>query len=184
MNQGKGIIVSTVLTVLLSASRVQAQQKIDQHQKEKIMITEKKATIDEVQVRQLMENFVKAFRDKDVDLMMSLFAPGFVAFDIVPPLQDVGKDTYRKVWVQVFTFFQDPIEFETRDLHITAGTDVAFSYQLLHLKANTSIGQKVDRWQRLTFCFCKIEGKWLITHEHVSVPVDFASGKAVLDLIP
>ncbi|PYV22614.1 MAG: DUF4440 domain-containing protein, partial [Acidobacteria bacterium] len=29
-----------------------------------------------------------------------------------------------------------------------------------------------------------IGGKWLITHEHVSVPVDFASGKADLSSKP
>jgi ketosteroid isomerase-like protein len=182
--QGKGVVVSVVLTALLSASHVQAQQTSGQSPKGKTIFTEKKTSIDEDQVRQLTEDFAKAFRDKDVDLMMSLFAPGLVAFDIVPPLQDAGKDTYREVWVKTFAFFRNPIEFETRDLHITAGTDVAFSYELLRLKTNLSNGQKVDRWQRMTFCFHKIDGKWLITHEHVSVPVDFASGKAVLDLVP
>ncbi len=30
----------------------------------------------------------------------------------------------------------------------------------------------------------KIEGRWLITHEHSSVPFDVGSGKALLDLQP
>ena len=148
------------------------------------MATEKNKAGDEAQIRQQIDGFVKAFSTKDLNLMMSLYAPGFVAFDIVPPLQDVGIDTYRKVWEKTFTFFQDPIAFETRDLSITAGNDVAFSYQLLRLQATMATGEKVDRWERLTFCFRKIDGKWLIAHEHVSVPVDLGSGKAVLDIKP
>jgi uncharacterized protein (TIGR02246 family) len=139
---------------------------------------------DEIQVRKLIDDFVAAFRTRNLDLMMSLYAPGFVAFDIVPPLQDVGKDTYSKIWEKVFTFFKEPIEFETRDLNITAGSDVAFSRQLLRLQATTANGQKVDRWERLTFCFQKTDDKWLIVHEHVSVPADLFTGKAALDLKP
>ena len=83
-----------------------------------------------------------------------------------------------------FALFQDPIDIETRSLSVTTGDDLAFSYQLLRLYATRTNGQKSDYWERLTFCFRKIDGKWLITHEHVSVPVNFESGKAVLDLKP
>jgi ketosteroid isomerase-like protein len=139
---------------------------------------------DEAQVRQQIDNFVTAFRDKNVDLMMSLYAPEFVAFDIVPPLRSVGVDTYRGIWEKTFTFFRDPIIFETRDQTITADNDIAFSHQLLRLQATMTTGQKVDRWERLTFCFRKVNGKWLFVHEHVSVPADLMTGKAVLDLKP
>lgn len=147
------------------------------------MVNDTKAN-DEGQVRQQVDGFVEAFRTRNINLMMSLYAPGFVAFDIVPPLQEVGTDRYRKVWEQVFTFFQGPILFETRDLSITAGSDVAFSRQLLRLQATMMNGQQVDRWERLTLCFQKIDDKWLIVHEHVSVPADLMSGKAVLNLKP
>ena len=148
------------------------------------VITETNNASEEPQVRQVIDDFVEAFRTRNVVLMMSLYAPEFVAFDIVPPLQDAGKDTYRKIWEKAFTFFQSPIEFETRDLTITAGSDLAFSRQLLRLKTTMANGQKVDRWERLTFCFQKIDGKWLIVHEHVSVPADLFTGKAAVDLKP
>jgi ketosteroid isomerase-like protein len=139
---------------------------------------------DETLIRLQIDSFVKAFKTKDVELMMSLYAPEFVAFDIVPPLQDVGPERYRQIWIKAFTFFRDPIEFETRDLNITASGDVAFSRQLLRLQATMVYGQKVDRWERLTFGFRKIDGRWLIAHEHVSVPVDLQNGTAALDLKP
>lgn len=186
MNKRKAIFGWIILSsaTLLKVGYAQTPQTANQLKKKEIMTTEKIKANDESQIRQQIDDFVKAFRSKDLNLMMSLYAPGFIAFDIVPPLQNVGIDTYRNVWEKAFTFFQDPIDFETRDLSITAGSDVAFSHQLLRLRATLTNGQKVDRWERLTFCFRKIGGKWLIVHEHVSVPADLGSGRAVLDLKP
>ena len=48
----------------------------------------------------------------------------------------------------------------------------------------TQNGQKSDRWLRWTVCYRKTNGKWLIVHEQVSVPIDVRRGKAVLDLKP
>jgi ketosteroid isomerase-like protein len=45
-------------------------------------------------------------------------------------------------------------------------------------------GKKEDMWVRATLCFRKIEGKWLITHEHDSEPFDMQTFKALLDLKP
>jgi ketosteroid isomerase-like protein len=184
MKQVKRVAFSAAVAAVLLVNRVEAQQPSASTQNENVMITAKIDSTDEAQVRRLTENFVTAFHNKDLDLMMSLFAPGFVGYDIVPPLQDIGADTYRKVWAGTFAFFKNSIEFETRDQHIVTGTDVAFSYFLLRLKTEMGNGIKVDRWQRMTFGFNKINGKWLITHEHVSVPVDFSTGKAVVDIVP
>lgn len=169
---------------LPSVNYAQTSQTVNKSKKETIMTAQKNKASDEAQIRQQIDNFVKAFRTKDLNLMMSLYAPGFVAFDIVPPLQQVGTDTYKNVWEKVFAFFQHPIDFETRDLSIVTGADVAFSRQLLRLQTTMPNGQKVDRWERLTFGFRKIDGVWLIVHEHVSVPADLSSGRAVLDLQP
>ena len=42
----------------------------------------------------------------------------------------------------------------------------------------TKDGSKAEMNFRLTDCLKKIKGKWLIIHEHVSFPVDLATGKA------
>jgi ketosteroid isomerase-like protein len=115
---------------------------------------------------------------------MSLFAHEMVSFDIIPPLQYAGSDAYRKVWQQTFALFQDPINIEIRDLHIIAAESVAFSYCFLRINATMIDGHTIDYWERLTCCFQKIKDKWLIVHEHVSLPVDLKSGKAVMNLKP
>ena len=120
------------------------------------METGKTHTVDETKIKQQIDNFVKAFREKDVDLMMSLFSTGMVSFDIIPPLQYTGSDAYRKVWQETFALFQDTLEIEIRDLHLTTGKDVAFSYCILRLKATMVDGHKIDYWERLTCCFQKV----------------------------
>ncbi len=46
-------------------------------------------------------------------------------------------------------------------------------------------GEKVDMWLRETLCFRKIDGRWLVTHEHASVPFYMdGSERAALDLKP
>jgi ketosteroid isomerase-like protein len=45
-------------------------------------------------------------------------------------------------------------------------------------------GTDVDMWLRFTDGWKRQNGQWLIEHEHVSVPVDMATGRARLDLTP
>lgn len=56
------------------------------------------------QIRHLLMQWGKAFRAKDVDAIMSVYAPGevVVAFDVVPPLAKVGRDAYRQNYEEFF----------------------------------------------------------------------------------
>jgi uncharacterized protein (TIGR02246 family) len=139
---------------------------------------------EEATIRKLIDGFVKAIRAKDIDGVMSVFGPEVVSFDISPPLRHGGGEAFVKRWQELFDSYQTPIDYELQDLSITAGDDVAFSHSLNRVSGTMKNGQKSDRWLRWTACFRKTNGKWLIVHEQVSVPVDMRSGKAVLDLTP
>jgi uncharacterized protein (TIGR02246 family) len=147
------------------------------------MAAENKA-VDEVQIRGLIENKIKAVRAKDVDGATSDYAPDVLSFDVVNPLRYIGADAIRKRLEEWFSSFRGPIGLEIRDLNITVGDAVAFSHCLSHVRATTTGGGKLDMWWRETACYRKIDGKWLITHQHSSVPFDVGSGKASLDLKP
>ena len=71
-----------------------------------------------------------------------------------------------------------------RDLSFATGDGVAFSHSLNRVSATRTHGKKLDMWWRSTVCYRKIDGRWLVTHEHNSVPFDVESGKASLDLKP
>jgi len=139
---------------------------------------------DKAEIRQWLDQWAKAFRAHDLDAIMSMYAPDVVAYDIVPPLQYVGKEAYRKDYAQFLAQYDGPIEVEFRDVKIFVGHGVAFVYCLERLNGTLKSGQKSDVWVRVTSGFQKISGKWLNIHDHVSVAADFDSGKALLDLKP
>lgn len=141
---------------------------------------------DNREIRELLSRWEKAFSAKDIDGVMSCYATGerLVAFDIVPPLVRNGRDAYRKNYEGFFAMYDGPLQMEIRDLQITASGDVAFITCLERMSGILKGGQKSDVWCRVTSGLSKIEGKWLIIHDHVSVPVDFDSGKALLELKP
>ena len=45
-------------------------------------------------------------------------------------------------------------------------------------------GNVIGPWVRYTAGFRKIDGNWFIAHDQVSVPVDYGSGRALLNLEP
>ena len=147
------------------------------------MGTDDKTTAED-QLRGLIEDKVNAVRAKDVDGATFDYAPDVVSFDVINPLQYIGADAIKKRLGDWFSSFQGSIGFEISDLSITVGGDVAFSHSLNHVSATKTDGVKLDMWWRETACYRKLDGRWLITHQHTSVPFDMESGKASLDLKP
>ena len=144
------------------------------------------AANNEAEIRQLLDRWAKAFRARDVTGIMSVYAPGnsVVAYDIVPPLQYVGYDAYRKDYEEFLAQYDGPIDLEFRELRVVAGDDVAFIHSLERISGTLKNGQKSEMWIRATSGLRKISGRWLIVHDHISAPVDFETGKAALNLKP
>jgi uncharacterized protein (TIGR02246 family) len=148
------------------------------------MTTHQSTASDEAQIRQLIAQWGQALHAKDLNTLMSYYAPDILTFDILPPLQYQEIDAYRKNFEAWFTSVQGPLEYETRDLRITTGEDVAFCHSLNRVRSTMTTGETTQTWVRVTVGFRKIEGTWRITHEHVSVPCDLETSHALLDLTP
>jgi len=140
--------------------------------------------VDEATIRQQVDKIVEGIRRKDLDGLRQLYATNVVSFDVEPPLQHVGIEAKLKNWRNVFTFFQD-VTYEVRDLTIAAGDEIAFGHGFGRLSGTLQNGTATSgMWVRLTVCFRRIDGNWLIAHDQASVPFDVASGKGVADLEP
>jgi ketosteroid isomerase-like protein len=125
-----------------------------------------KSASNQRQIRQLVNNWTKAVRAKDMDGALAHHAKDMVMFDVPPPLQSKGINAYKKTWELFFdTNREAKASFELRELKITAGDTVAFCHALL-------IAGSAKRPQgRLTIGLKKVRGDWLITHEHHSYPI-------------
>jgi ketosteroid isomerase-like protein len=138
---------------------------------------------DEALIRAVVDGRAEAIGLKDPSRVLASEAPGFVSFNLAPPLVATGVDAKGlKAW---FDTWQGPIGYETRDLTIAAGADVAFCHSLDHMTGTKSDGEKVDLWFRRTLGLRRIGGAWKLTHEHESVPFHMdGSMRAALDLRP
>ncbi|MCP2351927.1 YybH family protein [Nonomuraea roseoviolacea] len=140
--------------------------------------------VDEAEIRRLIGRIVEGLEGKDLDTLRRLYAPDIVSFDIEPPLQHVGVEAKLRNWAPVFTFFER-VTYEVRDLTLTVGEDLAFGHAFARLGGTLTNGTTTSgMWVRVTYCLRKIDGTWLIAHDQVSVPLDIASGKGVVDLQP
>jgi ketosteroid isomerase-like protein len=140
--------------------------------------------MDDADIRRQLDIHLKALRDMDLDGVMSMYAPDIVSFDLDPPLMYAGLEAKRKRWTEVLAMFQPPLRYQIRDFTLTLADDLAFGHSLNRVNGTLKNGRPIDYWVRWTACFRKIDGDWLVVHEQVSVPVDLASGRAVLDLKP
>jgi ketosteroid isomerase-like protein len=137
----------------------------------------------EVEIRQWLDRWKSAFSARDVNAIMSLYDADVVAYDVVPPLQYVGKDAYRKDFEQLLGQYEGPPDVEHRNVHIVAAEDVAFATGLERI-SGTIKGQKLSLWVRFTSGYRKKSGSWFDVHDHFSVPSDLETGKALLGLKP
>lgn len=138
----------------------------------------------ESDVRALLDRRSEAMGMKDIDRLMACYTPDVVYFDAVPPLHYVGADALRGRFLHWFEGWDGPIGQEIHDLRILAGGDVAATSMLIRATGTVKGGPDVTRWVRTTSNCRRSDGTWLIAHEHVSFPVDVASGSAALDLEP
>jgi uncharacterized protein (TIGR02246 family) len=123
---------------------------------------------DQAAIRAQIEAWAAAVRRQDMAGILANHAADMIMFDVPPPLQLKGIAAYEASWPQFFDASPKPIKFDTIDLQITAGRDVAFAVALM--RCAEIEGGNVDLDFRLTIGLHKIDGQWIVTHEHHSVP--------------
>jgi ketosteroid isomerase-like protein len=143
----------------------------------------------EAEIRELMKARIEAVKSKNVEALVAHHAPSVLAYDLVEPLQYTGLEALRGRVRQWFDGFESAMSYEIRDLKVTADDEVAFCHGLHHVSGiakggPAESGKKIDMYWRATQCLRCIGGKWMIVHEHSSVPFDMATGKASFDLKP
>ena len=107
------------------------------------------ATTDEAQLRELVDHWAKAAREKDMAGVLARHADDVVMFDVPLPMQCQGIDEYRKTWELFFDSNRGgPGSFDVTELRITASSSVAFGHALLKVfdsTARLTIGFRKER---------------------------------------
>ena len=137
---------------------------------------------DRAQIAALYTTFVKALNKKDINGVMSVYIhdKSLFAFDVSPPREYVGWDAYREDYKAFFDAVKGPLSEHVSELQINVSGDSAFTHGVARIRSTLKQGGALDVALRFTDVLRKMNGKWLIVHEHLSVPVDLATGKAVM----
>jgi ketosteroid isomerase-like protein len=97
-----------------------------------------------------------------------------------PQLPTTGETSSEDLFAQ----FPGPVEADLSELKVVADGTFGYAHLIDHSALTDKDGKKVESTVRTTDVFRKMGGKWLIVHEHNSVPVDLATGKADMTAKP
>jgi ketosteroid isomerase-like protein len=128
---------------------------------------------DNAQINALYQQFATAFRHKDLDAIMASYIHDNTLFvyDVGTPREHVGWASYRADWKDLLGSIKGTPTFSIAELGVTISGDVAYTHSIQSFTGN--MGKLRALTVRVTDVLRKINGKWLIVQEHVSVPVNF-----------
>lgn len=132
-------------------------------------MTMQKSSDNEKQIRELIENWANAVRNKDIDTILAHHSKDMVMYDVPEPLQSIGIDAYRETWDLFFAFTKKGV-FDIEELNVVADENVAFCFARMKCSDKSDTPDFVDLPFRLTVGLKKINGQWTVIHEHHSIP--------------
>lgn len=138
----------------------------------------------EDELRELIDERVAAVHAKDVDALLRREHPEVVTFDVLPPLNSRGTDAAAEQTQAWFDSYSDGPRYDITDLQVHAEDDLGFCSFLYHVTGTLATGTDVDMWVRATLGCRRFDGRWLIVHDHESVPFDPQTGQALISLPP
>ena len=126
---------------------------------------------DETEIADFIRRWAAAVHAGDLDTVLADHAPDIVMFDVPPPDDGVrGLAAYRETWPPFFSWQRAGASFEITELQVTAGADVAFAHALLLCGTPDELREHPEHRLRLTIGLRRVDGRWVVTHEHHSFP--------------
>lgn len=139
-------------------------------------------TAAETEIRQLIEHWVQAVRDRDVERIVAPYADDIVAFDAIKALQFKGKSAYRDHWVLCMGLCTGPMVFDVAQLTVHADDELALAHWLN--RCGPADDQSQCGFMRVSVGYRRVGGQWRVIHEHWSAPFDMETGTALFNLQP
>ncbi|WP_433086514.1 nuclear transport factor 2 family protein [Dactylosporangium sp. CA-052675] len=138
------------------------------------------------EIRDVIEGKAALLETGDARAIMAYYAPSYVEYTLAPPLRQPGDGRDPAPLESWMATFEAPPRREVTRLEITADGDVAFATSLDRLSAvPRGSAEGFSLWFRVTLGLRRIDGRWLVTHEHESVPFEMdGSLRASVGLTP
>lgn len=138
----------------------------------------------EAEVRREFEDWFRKAAAKDLNGVMAKIADNVVSYEHDAPLAYYGAAAVREVCRKGFDAMPGEFSWDIPDLRIIVRGDIAVTWGLNRMQAQLPGQDRFVSWSRGTRIFQKIDGRWMLIHQHVSYPYDPATGEAKIDLKP
>lgn len=142
------------------------------------------STGSEREIIELHEAWFAAAAAKDLDASMAPISPEIVSYEHSAPLQFTDVDAIREECRAGFERAAEDFNWTVPELRVLVREDVAVAWGLNRMADRHPDGTEHVTWSRGTRVFQRIGGRWLMIHQHVSFPIDPATGTAATDLTP
>ncbi|NHB58645.1 nuclear transport factor 2 family protein [Acinetobacter shaoyimingii] len=90
-----------------------------------------------------------------------------------------GIDEYKNEWQKFSPYFSEGMKISRRNVKLYASEELA----ILHCHSKVENVAMKDKgmmpWCRTTLCLQKQNNQWRVVHQHISMPIDMLTGKAV-----
>jgi uncharacterized protein (TIGR02246 family) len=133
-------------------------------------------------IQSLIDDWYEALGSGDAPALATAYADDVTVAGLAPPLWVRGRQKYIESMTGWFGTFDGPLKGQPENLSIVASESVAFANGFSHIVGKKKDGYAMELRTRLTLCFEKREGRWLVVTEHASMPFDMQNYKPLIDL--
>lgn len=132
------------------------------------------------EIRAAQNSIAAGAEARNLDQIMSNYwhSQKLFVFDVYPPRQYVGWDAFRKDWHDFLAAYKGPITYQMQEMYVDTDGKYGYIHVIEHIAGTTDEGKATVINMRVTELYQKMNGKWLIVHEHASVPVDLKTRQA------
>ncbi|MBG0564588.1 YybH family protein [Actinoplanes aureus] len=134
----------------------------------------------EREIRDLHDSWFAATAAKDLDALMAPIATDVVSYEHETPLAYTGRDQVREVCRRGLEAGAGEVTWQVPDLTVVTDGDLAVAWGLNRVRADGA----PETWSRGTRVFRRAGGRWEMVHQHLSYPLEPATGEARTDLKP
>jgi uncharacterized protein (TIGR02246 family) len=136
------------------------------------------------ELHDLIDERVKAVAARDGKTLGARQHPGVLAYGVLGALSSVGRDAVDEQMNAWFDGYRDGPRYTVHDLHVDADGALGYCAFVYHVAGGLNDGTEVSMAVRATLVCKRFDDRWLVVHDHESVPFDPATGSALTDLQP
>lgn len=135
-------------------------------------------------IQAVLDDWLDAFRHRDVPRIMRHYTDDLRSFDAVTALQFRGHEDYAAQWNACMNFCSGDVIGEFAQVEIETDGNLAFAHMLMRCGVVGEDGRENSGWMRYTVCMRREGNDWRIAHEHASTPFDMTTSAVLFDLQP